>query len=107
MVLSSLRFRVVAAFLVVVALAGGCRRTADVITVGVALPLSGSMAEYGQNGREGITLASEELDRQPEGRKFRLVYQDTKEAQQEPVDPVRRLVYVEGVKFPIHALTAP
>src|SRR5258708_4757268 len=106
MVLSSLRFRVVAAFLVVVALAGGCRRTADVLTVGVALPLSGSMAEYGQNGCEGITLASEELDRQPEGRKFRLVYQDTKEAPQETVDAVRRVVDVEGVKFAIGGLTS-
>lgn len=76
------------------------------ITIGVVLPLSGSMAEYGNNARMGLTLASEELATKPDMKKFKLSYQDTKDAPQDTVNAVRRLVDVDGVKFIIGGLTS-
>ena len=83
----------------------GCGQR-DIVKIGVALPLSGSMAEYGQNAREGIVLAAEELRRRPEIKRFELIFQDTKEAPQETLDVVRRLVDVHKVRFIIGGLTS-
>lgn len=76
------------------------------VRIGVALPLTGNMAEYGTNGKEGLTLALEELSRQPEMPKFTLLYQDTKETPQETVNAVRRLIDYEGVQYIIGGLTS-
>lgn len=84
----------------------GCQRASDTIAIGIVLPLSGSMAEYGQNGREGLTLASEELLQRQDIKKFALKYQDSRESPQETVDAVRRLVDAEGVRFIIGGLTS-
>ena len=83
-----------------------CRKPEGAVPIGVALPLSGTMAESGQNAREGLTLASEELARRPEMKKFHLIYQDTKEAPQDTVDAVRRLIDLHGVRFIIGGLTS-
>jgi branched-chain amino acid transport system substrate-binding protein len=96
----------IAVLLAVAVVFGACNRGPTVVTIGVALPLSGSMAEYGQNAREGITLASEELAHDPAIRKFELVYQDTREAPQETVDAVRRLIDVNGTRYIIGGLTS-
>ncbi|MGB9620757.1 MAG: ABC transporter substrate-binding protein, partial [Armatimonadota bacterium] len=102
----------VKALLALIALLGvplmhtGCRKPQEAVLIGVALPLSGTMAEYGQNAREGLILASEELLRRPEMKKFQLIYQDTKDAPQDTVDAVRRLIDVYGVRFIIGGLTS-
>ncbi len=76
------------------------------VKIGIILPLSGSMAEYGQNGREGLTLASEELAKKSDIKKIKLLYQDTKEAPQDTVSAVRRLIDVDNVQFIIGGLTS-
>lgn len=74
------------------------------LQVGVVLPLSGSMAEYGENGRKGLLLAKDELASQ--GVAVELLIQDTKEAPEDTVTAVRRLIDVDGVKFIIGGLTS-
>lgn len=83
------------------------RSVRGTINIGVVLPLTGSMAEYGQNGRDGITLASEEIATQHGVRSaLRLIYQDSKDAPQETVNAVHRLVDVDSVSFVIGGLTS-
>lgn len=74
--------------------------------IGVALPLSGSMAEYGQNAKEGLTLAQEELAQTTGMKRIVLTFQDTEDAPQGTVAAVRRLIDVEGVRFIIGGLTS-
>jgi branched-chain amino acid transport system substrate-binding protein len=79
---------------------------AGAVKIGIILPLSGSMAEYGQNGREGLTLAAEELAAKSDIKKIELLYQDTKDAPQDTVNAVRRLIDVDNVHFIIGGLTS-
>jgi branched-chain amino acid transport system substrate-binding protein len=74
------------------------------VTVGIVLPLSGSMAEYGGNGRDGLVLAKEQLAQQ--GIHVNLLTQDTKEAPEGTVSAVRRLIDVDQVKYIIGGLTS-
>jgi branched-chain amino acid transport system substrate-binding protein len=83
-----------------------CERRTQTVKVGVVLPFSGSMAEYGQNARNGITLAVDELKTRPKAPALELIYQDSKEAPQETVDAVRRLIDVNGVRFIVGGLTS-
>jgi branched-chain amino acid transport system substrate-binding protein len=76
------------------------------VRIGVVLPLSGSMAEYGENGREGLTLAAAELSSQYGIKEFELTYQDSREAPQDTVQAVRRLIDVDHVQFIIGGLTS-
>lgn len=76
------------------------------VKIGVVLPLSGSMAEYGLNGKEGLTLALEELSKSEGSKRLSLIYQDTKEAPQDTVSAVRRLIDVDNVQFIIGGLTS-
>jgi len=79
---------------------------AGTVKIGIILPLSGSMAEYGQNAKDGLTLAAEELAKRSNIKKIELVYQDTKDAPQDTVNAVRRLIDVDGVHFIIGGLTS-
>src|SRR5689334_19889077 len=79
---------------------------AGAVKIGIILPLSGSMAEYGQNGREGLTLAAEELAKKSDVKKIDILYQDTKDAPQDTVNAVRRLIDVDNVHFIIGGLTS-
>jgi branched-chain amino acid transport system substrate-binding protein len=102
----------IAALVIAVALIAGVllvRRGNDpeVTRIGVVLPFTGSMAEYGGNAREGLTLANEEITAANGGReRFQLLYQDTKDAPQETVNAVRRLIDVDSVHFIIGGLTS-
>jgi branched-chain amino acid transport system substrate-binding protein len=78
----------------------------DAVRIGVVLPLSGSMAEYGDNGRNGLTLAQEELARDPAMRGIELIYQDSGDTPEGSVTAVRRLIDVEGVQYIIGGLTS-
>lgn len=71
-------------------------------TIGIVLPLSGSMAEYGENAKEGIMLANADLG--ADG--FRLIFQDSRGDPQETVSAVRRLVDVDGVRYIVGGLTS-
>ncbi|HET7200954.1 MAG TPA: penicillin-binding protein activator [Burkholderiales bacterium] len=76
----------------------------QVIKIGVVLPLSGSMAEYGNNGRDGLLLAKEDLAR--EGVDADLLIQDSKDVPEGTVTSVKRLIDVDGVKYIIGGLTS-
>lgn len=83
----------------------GLRRKKET-TIGVVLPLSGTMAEYGENGRNGLTLASEEMARDNGCGNIKLVYQDSGNTPPETVNAVRRLIDADGVKYIIGGLTS-
>jgi branched-chain amino acid transport system substrate-binding protein len=76
------------------------------VKIGIVLPLSGSMAEYGANGRDGLILAQEQLAKQPGMPKLQLLYQDTRNAPQDTVSAVRRLIDVDRTRFLIGGLTS-
>ena len=78
----------------------------EAVRIGVVLPLSGSMAEYGDNGRNGLTLAQEELSRDAAMRGVELIYQDSGDTPEGSVTAVRRLIDVEGVQYIIGGLTS-
>jgi branched-chain amino acid transport system substrate-binding protein len=83
-----------------------CGRREQSVRVGVVLPLSGSMAEYGQNAKNGITLALDDIKAKPNAPQLDLIYQDSREAPQETVDAVRRLIDVNGARFIVGGLTS-
>lgn len=74
--------------------------------IGIVLPLSGSMAEYGDNGRNGLTLASEEISRDNGCGNFKLIYQDSGDAPPETTSAVRRLIDANNVRYIIGGLTS-
>jgi branched-chain amino acid transport system substrate-binding protein len=74
------------------------------LRIGVVLPLSGSMAEYGDNARSGLLLAESELA--GKGIKLDLIVQDTKDAPEGTVTSVKRLIDSYGVKYIIGGLTS-
>jgi branched-chain amino acid transport system substrate-binding protein len=96
----------VIAVVVAVVLIGRPSSKLDPIKIGIVLPLSGSMAEYGQNAKDGLTLAHEELERVRDMKAVSLLYQDTKDAPQDTVAAVRRLIDVDNVRFIIGGLTS-
>ncbi|MEO6324578.1 MAG: penicillin-binding protein activator [Thermoanaerobaculia bacterium] len=76
------------------------------LRIGVVLPFSGSMAEYGQNAKEGLLLASEELKRDTSAPKLTLIFQDTTDNPTGTVDAVKRLIDVDRAKYIIGGLTS-
>jgi branched-chain amino acid transport system substrate-binding protein len=85
---------------------GQVAQQGEATNIGVVLSLSGSMAEYGQNGKEGLTLAMEQLRARKDIKPFELLYQDAKDAPQDTVNAVRRLIDVDKAKFIIGGLTS-
>ncbi len=109
----SRRILIVLAVVLVVIVGGyaylkGARKEAPqangALQIGIVLPLSGSMAEYGDNGRKGLLLAKDELAKS--GVAVDLLIQDTKESPEDTVTAVRRLIDANGVKFIIGGLTS-
>ncbi len=92
--------------LVAAALFVRSRQKSEGVRIGIVLPLSGSMAEYGENGRDGLTLAAAQLSSQQGVKKFRLIYQDSLGTPQGTVQAVRRLIDVDRVRFIIGGLTS-
>lgn len=92
--------------LLAVSSAGAGSAAPDVVKIGVVLPLSGSMAEYGDNGRDGLILAQEQLRTKKGVKPFTLLYQDAKDTPQGTVNAVHRLIDVDGVRFIIGGLTS-
>ena len=74
------------------------------IRIGIVLPFSGSMAEYGQNGKNGALLAQEQLKRS--GIDIELILQDTGDTPQGTVTAVRRLIDADGVQYIVGGLTS-
>jgi branched-chain amino acid transport system substrate-binding protein len=66
------------------------------IKIGAVLPLTGDLATYGQNARDGIELAKEEVNSKG-GIKVEVVYEDSKGQPQAAVSAMQKLITVDKV----------
>ncbi len=81
-------------------LVGGGANAADAVRIGIAAPLSGSAATYGQDVKRGAELAAEEINAKGgilNGRKIELVYEDDKGSPQGGVAAVQKLMSIDRV----------
>ncbi len=72
----------------------------NVLRVGVVLPLTGDVAAYGNNAKDGIELAEEELNaraQQDGGITIRTFIEDSKGEPQQAVSAVQKLLAANGV----------
>ncbi|MBI5393484.1 penicillin-binding protein activator [Candidatus Woesearchaeota archaeon] len=68
--------------------------TAEVVKIGVMLPLSGDAASFGESIKKGIELAKKEMKLD----NVKLVYEDTKCSGKDAVTGINKLITVDGVK---------
>jgi branched-chain amino acid transport system substrate-binding protein len=66
------------------------------LKIGAVLPLTGDLATYGQNAKEGIELAVEEINSQGDI-KVQVVYEDSKGQAQAAVSAMQKLITVDKV----------
>lgn len=81
------------------ALAGtGCRKHRDAITLGLYAALTGSMADFGAAARNGVMLATEEINARGGvlGRPLYIAIEDTRGDSAEAATAVLRLIHIEG-----------
>jgi branched-chain amino acid transport system substrate-binding protein len=85
----------------------GCQPTGD-IKIGAILPLTGGAAVYGQWARNGIDLATSEINAAGgiKGRKVVIVCEDDQSTPQQAVSAAQKLIATDGVKVIIGALTS-
>jgi len=82
----------------------GCSRNEklkpDGIKIGVALPLTGDLAAWANRAKNGILLATEEVNksRNPKDQ-FKLIIEDTKSQPSGGVSVINKLINVDHVKF--------
>jgi branched-chain amino acid transport system substrate-binding protein len=79
-------------------LAGSSALAADPVRIGIAAPLSGAAATYGQDVKRGAELAAEEINAKGgilNGRKIELVYEDDKGSPQGGVAAVQKLMSID------------
>lgn len=69
------------------------------IKIGATLPLSGDAAAWGNNTREGIELALNEINKKGGvlGKKLKVIYEDTEALPQKGVNSYKKLVQVDKV----------
>ena len=78
----------------------GCsKRESEEIKIGATLPLSGDAAVWGNNTKEGIELALQELNNQGGvlGKNVRVVYEDTEALPEKGVSAFRKLTQIDKV----------
>ena len=70
------------------------------VKIGVILPLTGEAATYGISDREGMLLAIEKINAEGgiNGRKVRLIVEDSEGDPKGGISAFRKLVEIEGVK---------
>ena len=66
------------------------------VKIGAVLPLTGDLATYGRNAKEGIELAAEEVNLKG-GIKVQVVYEDSKGQPQAAVSAVQKLITLDKV----------
>ncbi|HVZ17418.1 MAG TPA: penicillin-binding protein activator [Terriglobales bacterium] len=85
------------------------RSSSDVLRVGVVLPLTGDVATYGNNAKDGIELAEQELNakaQQDGGIKIRTFFEDSKGEPQRAVSAIQKLLAANGVSCVIGDVTS-
>ncbi len=77
----------------------GCEKKTDDLVVGAFLSLSGSDATFGEDTKEGIELAVEELNKAGgiKNKKVKVLYEDDKSQPQEASNKVRQLIDRDNV----------
>jgi branched-chain amino acid transport system substrate-binding protein len=94
-------FSLVAVSAAVLALTGstGCEKKSDDLVVGAFLSLSGSDATFGEDTKEGIELAVEELNKAGgiKNKKVKVLFEDDKSLPQEASNKVRQLIDRDNV----------
>ena len=74
-----------------------CSKKEGVIKIGVSIPLTGDMAEYGKAIKNGIELALEETN-QKSKKKFETIYEDNKGEPTTAVTGINKLISIDKVK---------
>jgi len=71
------------------------------IKIGAILPLTGSAAPYGQNAKNGIDLALEEVNAKGgiRGTRVDILYEDSKTEPKEAVSALQKLNSVDGIRY--------
>ncbi|MCI1207934.1 MAG: ABC transporter substrate-binding protein [Treponema sp.] len=101
-------FSVLAAAFGSFAFAGGSKDTGNTVTIGGIFPLSGAVAVYGTECKNGIDLAIEELNAAGgiDGKKIVLISEDDEGNPEKTVSAYKKLTTKDGVKIIIGSLTS-
>lgn len=88
--------------------AGGSQEDSDTITIGGIFPLSGSVAVYGIEARNGVEMAIAEINAAGgvDGKQLVLVAEDDEGNPEKSVNAYKKLVSKDGVKIIIGSLTS-
>lgn len=75
-------------------------KKAEIIKIGAMLPLSGDAAQYGEWGKNGISLAVDEINSKGgiKGNKIEVVYEDDAADPKKGVSTVNKLISIDKVK---------
>lgn len=86
----------------------GCKGGSDTIKIGGIFPLSGNVAVYGIEARNGILLAIEEINAQGgvNGKKFELISEDDEGNPEKSVNAYNKLTAKDKVNIIIGSLTS-
>ncbi|MCK4825613.1 ABC transporter substrate-binding protein, partial [bacterium] len=93
-------FIVILIFVVFLFTLNGCgKKEEDVIKIGAILPLTGSQGKYGENAKKGIDLAVKEENSRNgvNGKKIRIIYEDSQSSPRQAVAAARKLIAVDHV----------
>ena len=79
----------------------GCAKKENEIKIGAILPLTGDAAKYGQNTKNGIDLALEEINRKGgiKGKKVSIICEDSQADPKKAVSVFQKLTTVDKVSF--------
>lgn len=95
------RFRGIALIiaLITITLGIGCEKKPEEIKIGAILPLSGDVAVWGNNTKEGIDLALEKINDLGgvNGAKIRIIYEDSQALPQFGVSSIRKLITIDKI----------
>ena len=86
----------------------GCGRSGDTVPVGAIFPLSGSVAFYGNESRDGALLAIEEINASGGllGKKLNLIFEDDEGNAEKTVNAFKKLSAKDKVSFLIGSSTS-
>lgn len=76
-----------------------CGRTDDAISIGAALPMTGSTSYYGEDSKRGIDMALDEINSAGgvRGRQLKVIYEDTQGSGNQAINAVRKLISADNV----------
>ena len=74
----------------------GCAKDEEEIKIGIVTPLTGPVAPYGENVRDGCLLALEEINEHG-GIKLKLIIEDEDNSSRDAVNAVQKLITVDHV----------